>query len=302
MENSNAEVEKRALEAGAIDKEGNIIDSKKYDTIRTQVESEIMAADVTANEQAEQQIGAQEQLTKTISESSTGERSHTEKLNRGTAAEKSIFGSTMLGNFLSSKGQTTSEFLTKGTEYSNIEGSNGEDQESQSTYKRGTLQGKRISSGSIFKADTYEVSAETKDGELVRTEIDKANFMKLQQLAKEGKYDEAETLFKEVQASKAKADMQTQAEVEWGISENNNYGAGATPATAATPPTPTSADVVTTRSADNAAATTQPQQPAAPVVVNAPTTVSTTNSYAPKTPPRSTESSYQQYNRQRFAY
>ena len=74
-------------------------------------------------------------------------------------------------------------------------------------------------------------------------------------------------------------------------------------ATVAGAPAPRSADVVYNKSSENAAAAQQPPAQA-PVVINAPTTnsVQQTQNYAPKSPPRNTESSYQQYNRSKYSY
>jgi hypothetical protein len=73
--------------------------------------------------------------------------------------------------------------------------------------------------------------------------------------------------------------------------------------TAAAAPEPRAADSVYTQSSENAAATQQGASQA-PVVINAPTTnsVQQTQNYAPKSPPRNTESSLQQYNRAKYAF
>jgi hypothetical protein len=76
----------------------------------------------------------------------------------------------------------------------------------------------------------------------------------------------------------------------------------ATPGTAV-PATPAVGDMVYTRSEENAAAAaTPPAAPSAPVVINAPTNVQQTSNYGTKSPPRNTESSYQQYNRARYSF
>jgi hypothetical protein len=74
-------------------------------------------------------------------------------------------------------------------------------------------------------------------------------------------------------------------------------------ATDVSAPTPQSADTVYNKSSENAAAAQQPASQA-PVVINAPTTnsVQQTQNYAPKSPPRNTESSLQQYNRAKYAF
>lgn len=75
------------------------------------------------------------------------------------------------------------------------------------------------------------------------------------------------------------------------------------PATAAVPATATStADSVYKQSGDNVAAAQQTTQ-AAPsqTIINAPTNVNNTSNFGPKSPPRNTESSLQQYNRSKFA-
>lgn len=74
------------------------------------------------------------------------------------------------------------------------------------------------------------------------------------------------------------------------------------PDTKVAAPAPQGADQVYNKSGENAAAIQKPVA-AAPVVINAPTMTTTnqTQNYAPKSPPRNTESSYQQYLRARFA-
>jgi len=63
------------------------------------------------------------------------------------------------------------------------------------------------------------------------------------------------------------------------------------------------ADMVYNQSGENAGMAQQTAQAAQqPVVINAPTTVSQTSNYAGKSPPRNTESSYQSYNKSKFAY
>ena len=78
--------------------------------------------------------------------------------------------------------------------------------------------------------------------------------------------------------------------------------AGATPATAAASPPPAGADVVYNKSGDNATAASKPAPiSSAPVVINAPTTVSNTSNMAVNSPTRNTESSYRSYERSKFA-
>lgn len=67
-------------------------------------------------------------------------------------------------------------------------------------------------------------------------------------------------------------------------------------------PTPMTGDVVSQRSAENAEAAMQPASSvSAPVIVNAPSTVNNQTSVSQKSPARNTESSYQQYNRMKYA-
>lgn len=76
------------------------------------------------------------------------------------------------------------------------------------------------------------------------------------------------------------------------------------PASAVAPsaPTPQVAETVYNKSGENAAAAQKgPENGAAPVIVNAPSTVNNTSNFGPKSPPRNTDSSYQQYNRSKYA-
>ena len=85
--------------------------------------------------------------------------------------------------------------------------------------------------------------------------------------------------------------------------KGSNWNTGYRPAVIPKTASPDTADTVYRRSTDNAAAAQKPTA-TAPVVINAPTTnnSSSTSNYAPKSPPRNTESSYQQYNRSKYAY
>ena len=78
-------------------------------------------------------------------------------------------------------------------------------------------------------------------------------------------------------------------------------GIGVTP-TAAAPvtPTPVVGEMIYNQSEANATAAVPSQAPAAPVVINAPTNVQQTSNYGAKSPPRNTDSSYQQYNRSKY--
>ncbi len=79
--------------------------------------------------------------------------------------------------------------------------------------------------------------------------------------------------------------------------------AAATPASAVSAPPAQAAQQVYSQSGANAGAASAPAAApaAAPVVINAPTNVNSSTTYAPRIPPRNSESSYQQYNRSRFA-
>lgn len=122
-----------------------------------------------------------------------GKVTTSETQTKGVTAEKSLFGSKFLGSLFSKKGQETGNFLTQGSEYSDQDGKVG-------TSKFGNLLGKRISGG-LFGKDRYSVSLEGKDGVAeYDTQFTKKDYMEIQNLAKEGKYDEAEAKFKELKA------------------------------------------------------------------------------------------------------
>lgn len=128
-----------------------------------------------------------------------GKVTTSETQTQGVTAEKSLFGSKFLGGLISKKDQETGRFLTQGSEYSEQDGKAG-------TSKVGNLLGKRISGGLLGK-DKYSVSLEGKDGGAeYDTQVTKKEYMKLQNLAKEGKYDEAEALFKKYRDRRVEAE------------------------------------------------------------------------------------------------
>lgn len=140
-----------------------------------------------------------EQAEQLISSKSTFDQKETQKdgvvtasnaLNTGITSEKSLFGSKFLGSLFSKKGQETGSFLAQGEETT----STGDTASS----KFGTLMGKR-ESGGLFGRDKYTVSREGKDGGAeYDTPVTKKDYNKLQALAKEGKYDEADVEFKKI--------------------------------------------------------------------------------------------------------
>jgi hypothetical protein len=67
-------------------------------------------------------------------------------------------------------------------------------------------------SGGLFGRDTYKVSLEGKDGEAeYGTQLTKKDYMQIQNLVKQGKYDEAEAKFKELKAAQQERDIQVRA-------------------------------------------------------------------------------------------
>lgn len=207
FQNKDQEINKRAKEAGIIDKDGNITDYDKYNKISKQVTDEIKTADPSANKLATQAVSAKEELTqKEISQG--GVTTSTTEMKGGTVAEKSVLGSTTLGSLFSAKGLEVGGFLGSSEKSRVTTGKvEGRDISSQEQ-KTGSILGRRIASGSLFKSDTYKVAGAS--GE--EMDVSKSDYFKIQKLAKEGKTEEAEKLMANIKMSR-----EVSKEVEAGI-------------------------------------------------------------------------------------
>lgn len=124
----------------------------------------------------------------------------------GITAQKSLFGSTFLGSLFSKKGQTTGQFSSDQSKDERFTGDAaalglgsdlGVDYEKR---KSSSLLGERISSGSLFKRDKYKVT-DTETGQELN--MSKSEYNKMQALVKEGKAEEAQKLFDEINAREA---------------------------------------------------------------------------------------------------
>lgn len=124
----------------------------------------------------------------------------------GTTAQKSLFGSSMLGSLFSKEGQTTGQFISDSSKQERLIGNAAElglgsdvnvDYEKRSF---SDLFGERISSGSIFKRDQYKVTDNQTGQEL---NLSKDEYNKIQSLVEEGKAEEAQKLFDEINAREA---------------------------------------------------------------------------------------------------
>lgn len=124
----------------------------------------------------------------------------------GTTAQKSLFGSSMLGSLFSKEGQTTGQFISDSSKQEQLIGNAAElglGSDVNVDYKKRSfsdLLGERISSGSIFKRDQYKVTDNQTGQEL---NLSKDDYNKIQSLVEEGKAEEAQKLFDEINAREA---------------------------------------------------------------------------------------------------
>lgn len=191
FQNIDEETAKRAKAAGAVDEAGNIVDAEKYKKISEEVKGEVLAADKSANRLSDVSVSSNSEVKDTQTVDSEGRTSTTSTFNKGIVSEKSVLGSTKLGALFSAKGLKTGSFVTEGS--ASQEGPEG------STYKSSTLLGERTSGGLLGK-DTFTVTKE--DGQKVN--VGKADYARIQDLAKEGKADEANKALADIETKQAK--------------------------------------------------------------------------------------------------
>lgn len=190
-QNMQDEVQKRAQAAGIIDAKGNVTDYDKYNKINDEVRKDINAKAPGAFVSADQKLSSTKEVTTTESSNKEGLYSSS-GLKQGVVSEKSVLGSTTLGALFSKKGLETGNFMASQEQAY-------ETGESGAQTRSSNLLGKRISSGSLFKADTYKVS----DDQGNETQVSKSEYFKLQNLAKEGKAEEAQALLSKIKSDKA---------------------------------------------------------------------------------------------------
>lgn len=160
----------------------------------------------TGKPQAEQMISSNIESRKKL-ESSGPILTQQDTLDEGIVSQKSLFGNSFLGSLFSKKNQKIGQFMASGSDSNVIENPEGNVQ----SYKTGRLLGQRVSGG-LFGRDTYKVSLEGKDGEAeYNTQLTKKDYMQIQNLVKQGKYDEAEAKFKELKAAQQERDIQVRA-------------------------------------------------------------------------------------------
>jgi hypothetical protein len=156
--------------------------------------------------QAEQMISSNVESRKK-EESSGPILTQQDTLDGGIVSQKSLFGNSFLGSLFSKKNQKIGQFMASGSDSNVIENPEGNVQ----SYKTGRLLGQRVSGG-LFGRDTYKVSLEGKDSEAeYDTQLTKKDYMQIQNLVKQGKYDEAEAKFKELKAAQQERDIQVRA-------------------------------------------------------------------------------------------
>ena len=273
FQNKEEEVARRAKEAGIIDKDGNITDYDKYNKISKQITEEIKAADPSANRFASQEVSAKQTLDQ--SQVAMGDTlTSTSEFRRGTAAEKSVLGSTTLGALFSAKGLETGGFYGSSEISKSVETPDSMmSRDENTTVKNGQILGRRISSGSLFKSDTYKVSG-TSGEEL---DVSKSDYFKLQKLAKEGNTEEADKLL-----AKIKLDKEINAEIAAGIKS---------PEESLTPVTPEARGLSlvkdSTENINLLREASKPTVSSQPIISNSVNTVNTTSYVPVKGTPRS---------------
>lgn len=197
FQNKDEEINKRAKAAGIINDKGEITDFEKYNQINKQVTKEITSKDPTASTLSDVSVASKESL-KQGSVTQGGVTTSTSEMKSGISSEKSILGSTTLGSLFSAKGLDVGSFVGQSEKSRVTEGKvEGRDVSSQEQ-KLGSVMGRRIASGSLFKSDTYKVSGSS--GE--EMDVSKSDYNKIQKLAKEGKTDEAEKLMASIKSQR----------------------------------------------------------------------------------------------------
>ena len=142
-------------------------------------------------ELSEALVGTKETLKTSEVTDSAGQTVASKDYRSGITSEKSIFGSKLLGSLFSSKGQEIGSFLGSSEESKNF---SAVGDEATSFNKSGSIMGRRISSGSLLKADTYKVTGDS-DEEM---DVSKSDYFKIQELAKEGKTEEAKKIIADI--------------------------------------------------------------------------------------------------------
>ena len=142
-------------------------------------------------ELSEALVGTKETLKTSEVTDSAGQTVASKDYRSGITSERSIFGSKLLGSLFSSKGQEIGSFLGSSEESKNF---SAVGDEATSFNKSGSIMGQRISSGSIFKSDKYSVTDDSDQ----KMDVSKSQYFKIQELAKEGKTEEAKKMMADI--------------------------------------------------------------------------------------------------------
>ena len=179
-------VQNRAMLAGAVGEDGEIIDKKKYDKIRKETFEELKAKGaLTSGDVA---VLNKEKMTTKEGSSSDGKFFSERNYDQSITTEKSVLGSTFLGKWFSGKGTETGSLL--GQQEKTVE------KDGKSSTEFTQIQGSR-KSGGFFGRDTYTI-IDPESGKPM--DVSRADYNKIQKFLEKEDVSSAKALIQDIKA------------------------------------------------------------------------------------------------------
>lgn len=194
-QNRDEIVKERAIKAGVMDANGNIVDREAYLKISNKVLQEVNASGDGAS--GTFKIGTNQAIDSKSIANSDGTYSESRNFEKNISTAKSVLGSETLGALFSAKGLDTGRILSQGSKETDANG------KVSSEYSN--ILGER-KSGGLFGKDTYTLTNESTGDYDVK--VEKKDYFKVKKLLDTGKGEEARKVATEaISKAKAKAAM-----------------------------------------------------------------------------------------------
>ena len=177
-QNADKIVNERALKAGAIDKDGKILDTDAYNKISNKVLQELDASGDGAS--GEFKIRTKTSIDDKDVTKSDGTYSKSRKFEENISDAKSVLGSTTLGALFSAKGLKTGMVLSEGSEVTDDNG--------KVSRQVSEISGER-KSGGLFGKDSYQLTNQSTNDYDVN--VEKKDYLEFKRLSDAGKGEEA---------------------------------------------------------------------------------------------------------------
>lgn len=189
-------VQNRAMLAGAVGEDGEIIDKKKYDKIRKETFEELKAKGALTS--GTMKVGTKNEVSSLEKTGSDGKFYAERNMNEAVTTEKSVLGSTFLGKFFAAKGTETGSFL--GNQEKSI------DKDGKQTTQFSQFMGNR-KSGGFFGKDTFTIT-DPETG--MPMDVSKKDYTNIQKLVEKNDLDAANRYIARMKLEKSQPAPETE--------------------------------------------------------------------------------------------